>query len=221
MQPESIKEQPSIVQVQVGNSPRSAARDYRETNIHWSMTKHWELTASAEELNDCALANEKYFKRRFGFEAATEQRRDVIALKRHLDLTDSEISRLKAAGTLIIGKGKVTALSIDKPIFAFGAICLSAGVIWGTVFGSALLLSDIPPSKQLLGLTVIGSLTIPLAWASAALSIWPLLIIRQRGLKIGQKWTLRENVSLASTIALQNDIAKDAMSKELVRGRTA
>jgi hypothetical protein len=128
---------------------------------------------------------------------------------------------LKAAGALTLGKGKLTTLCADKLLVAFGVFCLSAGLIWGTVFGSALLLSDIPPIKQLLGLTVIGSLTIPLAWASAALSIWPLLIIRQRGLKIGQKWTLREHVSLASTIALQKDIAKDAMSKELVRGRTA
>lgn len=221
MQLEPIKEQPSIVQFQVGNSPRSAARDYRETHIHWSMTKHWELTASGEELNDCALKNEKFFRRRFGFEAAMEQRRDVIALKCHLDLTDSEVTRLKAAGVLTLGKGKLTTLCADKLLVAFGVFCLSVSLIWGTVFGSGLLLSDLPPIKQLLGLTVIGSLIVPLIWASSALSIWPLLIIRQRGLKIGQKWTLREHVPLDSTIAMQVGAPEEAMLKEAVKGLTA
>jgi hypothetical protein len=196
MQLEPTKEQPNIVQVQVGNSPRSAARDYRETHIHWSMTKHWELTASGEELNDCALKNENFFKRRFGFEAAREQRRDIIALKCHLDLTDRDVSRLKVAGALTIGKGKLTTLCADRLLVAFGVFCLSVSLIWGTVLGAGLLFSDLPPIKQLLGLTVIGSLTFPLIWASSALSVWPLLIIRRRGLQLGQKWVLREHVPI-------------------------
>lgn len=221
MQLKPTKEQPNIVQVQVGNSPRSAARDYVETHIHWSMTKHWELTASVEELNECALKNEKFFNRRFGFEAASEQRRDIIALKCHLDLTDRDVSRLKAAGALTIGKGKLTALCADKLLIAFGVFCLSASLIWGTVFGSGLLFSDLPPLKKLLGLTVVGSLIIPLIWASSALSIWPLLIIRQRGFKIGQKWALREHLPLDSTIALQVGARVDAMPKDAVKGLTA
>ncbi len=184
------------VQVQNGEFPRCAGRDYLETHYHWSTTNHWELTASAKELNDCALQNEKYFKRRFGFDAPREQRCDVLDLKAHLDLTDREVSRLKAAGALTARKGKTTCLCVDMTLFLFGAICLTIVLFWGSILGSALLLSGLPPIKQLLGLTFVGGVSLPLIWAASSISILPLTIVRSRGLRIGEKWHPRENAPL-------------------------
>lgn len=185
---------PTVCQVQVGASPRSAGRDYKETHHHYSSITYWELTASAKDLNELAIQNEKNFRRRFGFDLPMEQRRDIIDLKIYWDLTDREVSRLKTGGVLRVAKGKDTCLCADQLLVAYGVFCLSLGLIWGTVYGSGFLMSDMLPLKQLLGLVVIGCFTIPMILASSAISIWPLRIIRQRGLRLGQKWVLREHV---------------------------
>lgn len=148
------------------------------------------MTGNAKELNDLAIENEEFFIQRFGFDTPMEQRRDIIDLKVHLDLTDREIARLKTAGALTAGKGKATCLCANRALAVFGAVFLSIGLITGTLFGSALLLSGLPPIKQVFGLTLIYGLSIPLIWAASAISIRPILILHSRGIGLGQRWYL-------------------------------
>ncbi|XZG69051.1 hypothetical protein ACTSKR_10340 [Chitinibacteraceae bacterium HSL-7] len=194
----------------LGQNQRNASRDYKETHNYQHDIKHWELTASMQELDERAIQSEKFFRRRFGFDAPLEQRRDVIDLKNHLDLTDLEISVLKKAGLLTICKGKRTSLCADRVVFAMGVYFLATAIV---VFGTcslAILNSGPWGWKQVIGLSVVGLAFAVMLWFSSSISFHPLRIMQQRGIRLGQKWVLREHRPLL--ITTDEDVAGDSSS---------
>lgn len=175
----------------LGWNQRNASRDYKETHNYQHDIKHWELTASMQELDEHAIQSEKFFRRRFGFDAPLEQRRDVIDLKNHLDLTDLEISVLKKAGLLTVCKGKRTSLCADRVVFAMGVYFLATIIV---VFGACVL--GLLTSGQWGWKQVVGLAFAVMLWFSSSISFHPLRIMKQRGIRLGQKWVLREHVPL-------------------------
>ena len=46
--------------------------------------------------------------------------------------------------------------------------------------------------NKLIGMLLVGIIPAPLFWFSSMISFHPLRIMRQRGIKAGQKWVLRD-----------------------------
>lgn len=97
-------------QILFGDKNRCAGNDYFEVNLK---INNWDELLSNDESNKLAIDNEKYFQRRFKFDAPKEQRAIVINVKQLLDLTDKEIVNLKKSGFLTVSKGKKASIYTD------------------------------------------------------------------------------------------------------------
>ncbi len=185
-----MQERP-VNQVQVGDHLRCAGHDYHESHVHWRNISQWELTASKSQLDEVAIQNERFFKRRFGFSAPLEQRQDTIKLKNLLDLTDREVTALKKSGLLTLRKGMPTCLCADRFVFAIGYYFAGMATIIFLMAALAIHASDLVAMHKLMGVLLVGVIPAPLFWFSSMISFYPLRLMRQRGIPAGQKWILR------------------------------
>lgn len=175
---------PEQLQIQTGDHNRSAARDYLE--IHQYLNeKCWLLKASLEEKDRLALNDEGYFKRRFGFNAPLEQRRDVIDIKSKFDFTDKEIRLLKFSGLLTARKGKRTSICACRGVYIFGFLYIFLAFV--LIFIPAII-SIIYSSEgheiyfRMAALLVIFSLIFIF---TMVVSLEPINILKQRRFNIG------------------------------------
>lgn len=174
--------------LQFGRNNRYARRDFIEN--HWHDIGAWEATATAAQRDHRAIDDERYFKRRFGFDAPLEQRRDTVEVKKRLDLTDLEISKLKKSGLLTLRKGKPTSLCADRCVWLMGWVFL-LGML--ATLGASMLsiaLANLPPLRQFAGMATGALMLFGALWGIASISFEPLQIIRARGIGLGQTWRL-------------------------------
>jgi hypothetical protein len=149
-----IESQTQFVQTNTGTDQRNAARDYFEYNGYGSV-EFAMATWTTEKLNVTAAENPRLFKHRFGFEASTPIRSEVIAFQSSYDLQDSDIKLLKRSGCMQIRRNS---MKIDKslfmPVVGWLQICLFSCLV------SLMLLivgtSSAPEWKQGLGFSVLG-----------------------------------------------------------------
>lgn len=187
-----MNNQPSSTQW--GTENRHAARDYHEEVNHWASISDWELLASQKVLDEHAVQNENQFLRRFGFSLPREQRQDVIDVKQFHDLTDIEIMRLKRSGMLSVCKGKPTCLYADRPSFVLGVVYVLMCAALLAFFTVGVVNGSIPVSQQLLVLAILVSMAMLVLYGGWQMSFRPLKILQQRGIKLGEKWILRDHV---------------------------
>ena len=86
-------------QLNLALEQRAAGRDYHEYFIPGSI-KLLLATASKTKLDELAKGNERLFKYRFGFNATSTVRPQIIEFQTKYDLLDDEIRWLKRAGHL-------------------------------------------------------------------------------------------------------------------------
>ncbi len=181
---------------QLGNNSRGANRDYKEISNHWTIHENWELTEAMKELDAKAIRNEKFFIRRFGFDAPLEQRTDVIDLKNYQDFTDLEISSLKKSGFLILQKGKPTCLHANIATFLMGFIFFVIAIFFISIFALGLTEAKHPTAIQLVEIFLMMAVCVMPLKVSIRNVFQPLNILHQRGIWLGKKWVLREHVPL-------------------------
>lgn len=179
---------------QLGAENRRAERDYFEEVNHWGGFESWELLASQKKLDDYAVQNEKLFHRRFGFSLPREQRQDVIDVKQFHDLTDIEVMSLRKSRMLSVCKGKPTCLYADRPSFVVGVVYVLMCAALLAFFMVSVVNGSIPVSQQMLVLAILLSMATLVFYGGWQMSFQPLKILQQRGIKLGEKWMLREHV---------------------------
>ena len=185
-------QEPVTKQLQIGDHPRCAGRDFHESHVHWQDFSDWEITAPTAQLDEVAIHNERFFKRRFGFQVPLEQRQEAIKLKNCLDLTDREITRLKKSGLLTLRKGMPACLYADRNVFALGLYFAGMATLIFLMAALVVHASDLAAMHKLIGMLLVGVIPAPLFWFSSMISFYPLRIMRQRGIKLGQKWVLSD-----------------------------
>ena len=113
---------------------RAAGRDYHEYFIPGSI-KLLLATASKTKLDELAMDNERLFKYRFGFNATSQVRPQLIAFQNKYDLLDDEIRWLKRAGHLRVTRRElVVDTSRLMPMYGWFQITLIS-----LVFAAAIL----------------------------------------------------------------------------------
>ena len=158
-----------ISQLNLGKSNRNAGRDYYEMLIPGSI-KLVLATQSCERLNEMAQDNNYLFKYRFGFEATTPVRKQVIDMLKRYDLSDKEIRILKRSGQLVINR---TNAKLKKPshwVMALGWFYV--GLVGLAVFARLFTLTQ---NKELE--SVEQALQVALTYAVFALVIWVIMTI--------------------------------------------
>lgn len=182
-----------IKQVISGDSVRNAGNDYIENTTNNVFNDgSWRCRTPMCELNRSAIENEFYFIERFGFDAPESVRRQIIALKELFDFTDLHIKILKRSGALTIKKGQPVSLHSDwiGVIASFLLVILSALVVFtysiiAAVQGSNLIF-------QAVFIASLVSVYILFCRDLHRLTIKPAKILRENGIKFGDKFTLEE-----------------------------
>jgi hypothetical protein len=137
-----------------------------------------------EEADQAAIDSEDVFIKRFRFDAPRRDRKRLIQLKHHADLTDREIRLLNRAGSLLFG---ATSASISAPMIL---------VIWGWIqllllFVLMLLAfllagrTPMPPALQMAKLLAIEATLSVICWAVFQMYIRPHRI-QQRVIRRGR-----------------------------------
>lgn len=140
---------------------------------------------STERQNKAAMENERFFKRRFGFIRPTEQREHVITLKTQLDLTDGEIRNLESSKVFKCEKGKNTVVKADRAPYYVGIAMIALLCYQFILVFSLFLFGSLPVIKTLLGIVCCLAIWGTPAFFCHRLSIRPIRILQQRGLKLG------------------------------------
>lgn len=177
------------VQIQTGNHSKSAARDYVE--IHQYLNeKCWLLQASIEEKDRLALNDEVYFKRRFGFNAPLEQRRDVIKIKNKFDFTDKEIRLLKFSGLLTARKGKRTSIHACRCVYISGILYLILSFV--LILAPAIFSIFDSPGLYSIHIRLAGLVMVffSILLFTNAVSLEPINILKRRKLNIGDTFII-------------------------------
>lgn len=173
------------IQIAFGGKNRFAARDYYE---HPSSGDT--LLSPMAVRNQRAIWDDNVFHDRFGFDAPTEQRQDVIDLQCYWDLTNKEITALYTAGCLTLGKGAPTGLSARISAYAWGHIFLVSAILCVALVSLRLpTFSANTPTSMFLGLSLYG-IAVLMLWFASRIGFEPAGILRKRGLKLGQHWIL-------------------------------
>ena len=172
-----------------GQQHRIAGNDYIENNVvHLPTLEQWLAWAPMAEQDKVCANNETLFKRRFGFDVPKQQRRHAVAVKNWFDFTDWEIRELKRSRLFTLVKGKPTSLCADVRLFWLTVI----EVIFHTlVFGGLALLINFQvsePFPRFVGVMFFLSIYFLLLTMHHKLSIKPLMILRQRGIKLGESY---------------------------------
>ena len=177
------------VQIQTGNHSKSAARDYVE--IHQYLNeKCWLLQASIEEKDRLALNDEAYFKKRFGFNAPLEQRRNVIEIKNKFDFTDKEIRLLKFTGLLTARKGKHTSICACRSVYIFGILYLF--LIFISILTPAIISFFYSPGIYSIHIKQAGLVMVffSLLYFTNTVSLEPINILKRRKFNIGDTFKI-------------------------------
>lgn len=171
-----------------GNKNRCAGNDYFEVNLK---VNNWDELLTSDESNKLAIDNEKYFNRRFKFDAPREQRAAVINTKKILDLTDKEITNLKKSGLLTLTKSKYTFIYADVLILILGIMSiLSCFIISILLFINFEYLSSVYFDWLIAIIFMLGYSSI-LIWLSNQYCFKPITIIRKCGIQLGNKLCIK------------------------------
>ena len=189
--------QDRTVQLNLATEQRNAARDYHEHVAPGSvelMLATWDM----DKLDHQAQANPYMFKLRFGFDATTEVRAQVMRFQKRYDVSDREVRWLKQSGYIRTTR---TDMRVDAsrtmPILGWTQLVFFTFVIGLMVLPIAL--SNAPQWQQGLGLLVMGSLWFGVAWMMHRLYIGPWQILKQAGVVGG---TSRSNPAAGDKAAL-------------------
>lgn len=150
MKPDHPQDEPSSIQVNIGEHQRNAGRDFVEVILIQS-TEVFLETAPEEVIDEKTLHNPRLFKRRFGIEIANpEVRANTLALRRKMKLTDSEMRGLRKAGHLLLQPEKVE-LQPSRLSTFFGQFQLLLLSLFCAMCILQIALGSAPESKRLLG----------------------------------------------------------------------
>jgi hypothetical protein len=173
------EDQTQFVQTNTGTDQRSAARDYFEYNGHGSI-EFAMATWTTEKLNVTAARNPRLFKHRYGFEASTPIRSEVIAFQSAYDLQDSDIKRLKRTGFIQIRRHT---MKVDKsllmPVLGWLQILLLGGMV--SLMFLMIGTSSAPEWKQGLGFAVLGLFAAVFIALIARIYILPRKVLKDCG----------------------------------------
>lgn len=139
----------------------------------------------AKDQNEVAIDNERFFKRRFGFIRPREQRGHVIALKNQLDFTDDEIRNLESSKAFKCEKGKNTVVKADRAPYYMGIAMIALLCYQFIPFFALFIFGNLPAIKTLLGIVCCLIIWGAPAFFCHKLSVRPIRILQQRGLKLG------------------------------------
>lgn len=137
-----------------------------------------------DEADQVAIDREDAFIKRFGFDAPFRDRKHLIELKHHADLTDREICLLRRAGSLSFG---ATSASISAPMIMAAWGWLQLLVLFGLMLLPFLLAgrAPIPPALQMAKLMVIEATLSVISWVAFQTYIRPHRI-QQRVIRHGR-----------------------------------
>lgn len=140
---------------------------------------------STERQNKTAKENENFFKRRFGFIRPTEQRGHAITLKTQLDLTDDELRNLESSKVFVCEKGKNSVVKVDRAPYYMGIAMIALLCYQFLPVFALFLFGNLPIIKTLLGIVCCLAIWGTPAFFCHKLSVRPIRILQQRGLKLG------------------------------------
>jgi hypothetical protein len=163
------EESVDISQLNLGQANRNAGRDYYEMLIPGSI-KLVLATQSRERLNEMAQDNNYLFKYRFGFEATTPVRKQIIDMINRYDFSDKEIRILKRSGQLVINRADAKLKKPSHWVMALGWFYV--GLVGLAVFARLFTLTQ---NKELE--SVEQALQVALTYALFALVIWVIMTI--------------------------------------------
>lgn len=170
-----------ISQLNLGKANRNAGRDYYEMLIPGSI-KLVLATTKRERLNEMAQDNNYLFKYRFGFEATTPVRKQVIDMLTRYDLSDKEVRILKRSGQLVINRTKATLKKPSRWITIFGwAYVVFIGLV---VFARLYALTqnqELETAGQILQVILTYVIFSIVLWVVLSLFILPGRILKQSG----------------------------------------
>lgn len=174
-----------VFQFAFGGKNRFAARDYNQFPPSEPLANRMQFK------DELAISDEDEFKERFGFDAPLEQRRNLIDLQRYWDFTNSEITKLKTSGCMVLSKGKATSLCASRLIYAMGHVYLLCCVLLGFLSYLTLLAVCHSKSYQSIGeALILLCVVLLMLWFSSRVSFEPVGMLRKRGFKLGQQWVL-------------------------------
>lgn len=179
-----------IEQHTTGDFNRVAGCDYYEENYSYHYDKDCRLSLTMNEQDNLAENNELFFKKRFGFDAPLEQRKQLLSVKNVFDFTDEEIRLLKQSSFISLIKGKPLSLSPNISNLCVGFFFLLESVY---VVCLALILFLSINQLTLDKLLIMGCmmlLSITALYIAKRIALEPWEILRRRGIKLGQKWQL-------------------------------
>lgn len=179
----------SIDQEISGNNIRNAGNNYTENTVNNYFDHHtWKQQTSMAVLNQLAIDNEFYFIERFGFDAAEELRRQVIAIKERFDLTDLNIKVLKRSGALTVTKGKPVTLYSDWIGFAASVILIGLSTLVVFLFSSIVFIRGNNLVFNVLLVATLSAIYAFFCMDLHRLAIKPAKILKQNGLRFGDKY---------------------------------
>ena len=170
-----------ISQLNLGQANRNAGRDYYEMLIPGSI-KLVLATTKRERLNEMAQDNSYLFKYRFGFEATTPVRKQVIDMLNRYDFSDKEIRILKRSGQLVINR---TSAKLKKPsrwVTALGWFYI--GLVGLAVFTRLFTLTknnELQSIEQAIQVALTYAVFAVALWAIMTTFILPSRILKQSG----------------------------------------
>jgi len=174
------QEEPTNIQLNLGENQRNAARDYVEVTVIQSAEAFLEI-ASEEKIDERTLHNPRLFKRRFGVEIANpEVRAATIALRREMQLTDREMCSLRKAGHLLIRPGKVE-LQPCRLTTLFGYVLLTFLSLNCALSMLRIELGSAPASKQIIGEFIFSAFWFCGVWALYKMYIEPARVLKRIG----------------------------------------
>lgn len=139
-------------------------------------------------LNQRAIENEFYFIERFGFDVSEEQRRQVIEIKERFDFTDLNIKILKRSGALTVSKGKPVSLHSDWiGVIASLLLMVLCSLVVFTYSVIAFTRGE-NLIAQLIFVAVLVSIYVFFCFDLHRLSIKPAKILRDNGIRFGDKY---------------------------------
>lgn len=179
----------SIDQEISGNNIRNAGNDYTENTVNNYFDHHtWKQQSPMAVLNQVAIGNETYFIERFGFDASEEQRRQVLAIKEHFDLTDTNIRVLKRSGALTVVKGQPVKLYSDWIGFAACMILLVLCALVVFLFSSLMFIGGNNLLLEISISAVLIAIYVYFFKDMHRLAIQPAKILRENGIKFGETY---------------------------------
>ncbi|MDO8455301.1 MAG: hypothetical protein Q7T07_00100 [Burkholderiaceae bacterium] len=175
--------QDDVIQFNLANEQRNAAGDYHEY-VTPSTVELVLATWDMDKLDRTAKANPSMFKLRYGFEATTVVRTQVVDFQKRYDLSDLEIRWLKRSGHIRITRTDMRVdVSRTMPILGWAQLVFFSLVVLLLVLQVGF--SEAPQWKQGLGFMLLGGFWFGIAWVMLKLYISPWQVLKQAGVVVG------------------------------------